>query len=92
MASKLKTPIPPVAGYRKLSRAEVDAMNRLKVLEEAVLEELDRLASASVQQGGYDPDGRWLSIGRTHIEQGFMALCRSIAKPRRLSDAPASDA
>jgi len=29
----------------------------------------------------FKPDPRWLAIGKTHIEQGFMALVRSIAKP-----------
>ena len=26
-------------------------------------------------------DKRWLAIGRTHLQEGLMALTRSIAKP-----------
>jgi hypothetical protein len=29
-------------------------------------------------------DRRWLSIAKTHFEQGFMALNRSIFKPQRI--------
>jgi hypothetical protein len=29
-------------------------------------------------------DQRWLAIGRTHIEQGFMAINRSIFRPERV--------
>lgn len=27
------------------------------------------------------PDKRWVSIGATHLQQGFMAVIRGIAKP-----------
>ena len=26
-------------------------------------------------------DTRWIAIGRTHLQQGFMAVVRGIAKP-----------
>lgn len=33
-----------------------------------------------------DTDKRWLSIGRTNIEQGFMDVNRSVFKPSRLKE------
>ena len=52
-------------------------MNIHKVLEEQGLRELDRLAALP------DVDQRWLAIGRTHIEQGWMAVNRAVFKPDR---------
>lgn len=68
----------PVSGYKPQTRAAVDEVNRNKELEERVLRVLDGLRDdASV-------DGRWLAIGRTHIEQGFMAVNRAIFRPERV--------
>jgi hypothetical protein len=30
------------------------------------------------------PDPRWVAIARSHFEQGFMALNRSVFRPRRI--------
>lgn len=68
----------PVAGYRAQSSEAVDLVNRSKVLEERVLSFLDELAASG------SIDGRWYSIGRTHIEQGFMAVNRSLFQPARV--------
>ena len=67
----------PVAGYRPQPQEAVNAVNANKQVEEAVLMLLDELK-------GKDVDQRWLSIGRTHIEQGFMAINRAIFKPERI--------
>lgn len=69
----------PVEGYRSQTTANVDLVNENKVLEEQVLRKLDELALLM------DVDKRWLAIGRTAIEQGFMAVNRSIFKPERIS-------
>lgn len=53
-------------------------MNQNKILEETILRRLDELAALST------PDKRWLAIGRTHIEQAFMAINRSIFQPQRV--------
>lgn len=68
----------PVSGYRPQSDDAVAKVNRSKELEEHVLRLLDQLAA--------DPetDKRWLQIGRTAIEQGFMAVNRSVFKPARI--------
>lgn len=69
----------PVAGYQAQSADAVASVNINKQVEEKVLRVLDYLAE--------DPavDKRWLAIGRTSIEQGFMAVNRAIFKPARVA-------
>lgn len=69
----------PVKGYVNQSSANVDLVNSNKELEERVLRHMDELAA-----GPGSIDGRWYSIARTHIEQGFMALNRSVFQPSRV--------
>lgn len=70
----------PVQGYQKQSQEAVDAVNEFKRLEEQVLRAVDRLkANPEIAE-----DGRWLAIGVTDLEKGFMALNRSIFKPQRI--------
>lgn len=69
----------PVAGYKPQTSRSVDLVNINKQIEESVLRQLDKLASDGVV------DQRWLAIGRTAIENGFMAVNRSIFKPGRAS-------
>jgi len=80
-------PIPytPIKGYRELTAEEIAEVNKLKELEAEVLAAVARLRDAS----RYDPEPshsgfRWIAIGQTHIEQGFMALTRSVTKPNPL--------
>lgn len=68
----------PVEGYKPQENAAVEAVNQNKRLEENVLRVLDALAENP------DTDKRWLAIGRTAIEQGFMAVNRAIFKPGRV--------
>ena len=68
----------PVEGYRPQSNDSVEQVNHNKRMEEAVLQRLDELMNFM------DVDKRWLAIGRTHIEEGFMAINRSIFKPQRV--------
>lgn len=72
----------PVAGYRSQSEKNVALVNHNKVLEEQILQILDAL------QGNPNVDQRWLAIGRTDIEKGFMAVNRSIFKPQRVELTP----
>jgi len=67
----------PVAGYRPQSQEAVELVNSMKAHEETVLRALDNLSSRE------DIDKRWLAIGRTSLEQGFMAVNRSVFKPAR---------
>lgn len=67
----------PVAGYSPQDSNAVEMVNDMKQAEERILRDLDLL-------GVLDRvDKRWLAIGRTAIEQGFMAVNRSIFKPSR---------
>lgn len=74
----------PVEGYRPQTEGNVALVNRNKQSEERVLRILDELAAMP------EVDKRWLAIGRTAIEQGFMAVNRSIFQPARvdLDDVP----
>lgn len=69
-----------ILGYSSQSASLIEQVNRNKINEEALLRMLD------VFSARHDLDERWLSIARTHIEQAFMALNRSIMKPKRLTD------
>jgi hypothetical protein len=64
-----------ITGYRDLTQGEIDAMNEAKALAEEV-----GLLVENLRADG-DLDQRWVSIGATHLQEGFMALVRSIAKP-----------
>ena len=67
----------PVSGYKPQTDDKVQLVNLNKGLEERVLLQLDALAKNT------DVDPRWLAIGRTAIENGFMAVNRSVFKPSR---------
>lgn len=64
-----------ITGYRDLTQEEIDLMNMVKGLAAKVGAELEIVANAP------DTDKRWVAIARTQLQQGFMALTRSIAKP-----------
>lgn len=77
-----------IKGYRDLSQAEIDLMNEGKALAEQVGAwiaklETTRPGTADSDVNPFDllPDKRWLAIGKTHLQQGFMAAIRAIAKP-----------
>lgn len=64
-----------IVGYRELSEDEINAMNVVKEhgkeLDSLIRWLRDEMAA----------DGRWMSIGQTHLQQGIMALTRAVAKP-----------
>ena len=64
-----------ITGYRELEQDEIAVINILKSKEQEVLALLDGLNTA----GAYDK--RWIAEGRIHIELGFMAAIRSVARP-----------
>lgn len=70
---------PPIKGYRDVSGSKQDAVNANKEMEEQCLRMLDALeASGSV-------DACWLAIGRTRMEEAWMAVNRSIFQPKRVA-------
>lgn len=78
---------PPVKGYRELTQAEVDLMNEGKELAHRVGEWIEKLRKMNGQPDGDSArdlpslDQRWVSIGATQLQQGFMAVIRGIAQP-----------
>lgn len=67
----------PVAGYKPQSQRTIDLVNENKHMEELCLQTLDRL----MEHPGIDK--RWLAIGRTHLEQAWMAVNRAVFRPER---------
>lgn len=65
-----------IKGYRDLTEGEIAAMNEVKALADECgrLVEKMRATTESLDQ-------RWVAIGATGLQQGFMALVRAIAKP-----------
>ena len=69
----------PVQGYKTHQTTDnIVKVNRNKMEEEKILRILDNLKE--------DPtvDQRWLAIGRTQIEKGFMSVNRAVFQPERL--------
>lgn len=66
-----------IKGYRDLSQAEIDLMNEVK----ALAEQAGMLVSRLRNTAGLNLDQRWVSIGATHLQEGFMAVIRGIAQP-----------
>lgn len=64
-----------ISGYRDLSQDEIDQMNAVKAAEAALGETWRQVMDLP------EVDKRWAAVARTHFEEGFMALVRSIAKP-----------
>lgn len=64
-----------IVGYRDLTQDEINLMNMVKGLASKCGAELEIVNAAP------ETDKRWVSIARTHLQQGFMALTRAIARP-----------
>lgn len=83
---------PKITGYRQLSEAEVALMNEGAALADqcgAFIAKL-RTHPAAFDHNGRpligdagvpSIDQRWVSIGATQLQQGFMAVIRGIAQP-----------
>lgn len=84
----------PVTGYRQLAPEQVALMNKMKALGNQVGELIaelrkmpascangDLIIDRSGSQPRYSLDQRWVSIGATHLQEGFMALNRAVAQP-----------
>ncbi len=84
---------PKITGYRQLTEEEVALMNEGKALAEqcgAYIEKLrardalTRQAPPPAMGDAIPPrqlDQRWISIGATDLQRGFMAVIRGIAQP-----------
>lgn len=85
---------PKVIGYRQLTQAEVELMNEGKALAEACGAYIAKLRAyvpqdvvgpESAEDEAFKPgatlDQRWISIGATDLQRGFMSVIRGIAQP-----------
>jgi len=64
-----------IKGYRNLSQEEINLMNEAKELAEKVGSLVDKINSTD------SIDKRWVAIGKTDLQKGFMSLIRSVAQP-----------
>ena len=64
-----------IKGYRDLSPEEIAIMNELKAKGAEVGELIEKLQKIE------STDKRWVAIGTTDVQKGFMSLIRSVAKP-----------
>lgn len=64
-----------ITGYRDLSQEEIDLMNEIKEHGEKTHKLVLKLCRID------SLDKRWLDIGRTDLQTGFMALTRAVARP-----------
>jgi hypothetical protein len=65
----------PIRGYRNLSDGEIQDINSIKAMGEQLGFLIERLQELNTV------DQRWVAIGKTHLQEGMMALTRAIAKP-----------
>ena len=85
---------PKITGYRQLGELEVSIMNEGKALAEQCGEYITKLRAhgdiargiTSLKDSELAPsilmlDQRWISIGATDLQRGFMAVIRGIAQP-----------
>lgn len=64
-----------IKGYRDLSEAEIALMNQIKAKGEELKVLVEELQSTGTL------DQRWVSIGKTKLQEGIMCLVRSVAQP-----------
>jgi hypothetical protein len=67
-----------IKGYRELTQAEIDLMNKIK---EKAAEVGDLVAELEDWAGGSPAEPGWVQLGRDDLQKGFMSLTRSVAKP-----------
>lgn len=66
---------PKITGYRQLEEAEATLMNQIKAHGVELGTLIDMLSSID------GLDQRWVSIGKTDLQRGIMALVRAVAQP-----------
>lgn len=69
-----------IKGYRELSEDDVDVINHIKELEATVGQFWRDIVD------NQPVDMRWASVAKTHFQEGFTALVRSIAQPEDVFD------
>ena len=70
-----------ITGYRDLTEEEIALMNKAKELAVQCGKLVSELEGYHADTGQHAVDMRWLAIGKTDLQKGFMGVVRSIAKP-----------
>ena len=70
-----------ITGYRDLSQEEIDLMNEIKARGADLEVLIEKLQSTTALPAPNMPDYRWINVGKTHLQQGIMALVRAVAQP-----------
>lgn len=79
-----------ITGYRELTQVEIDLINRIKKAGSEIDSLILDCRGHDVDEGKngnrehdevLDEASRWRSIAKTNLQQGLMALTRSVAKP-----------
>ncbi len=69
---------PKLTGMRELNDMEIRVMNDIATLGNRFGELIENLR---LEPDLDDIDRRWIQIGKTHLQQGIMALKRAIGRP-----------
>ena len=64
-----------INGYKELTDKEISVINDIKQLANLI----GQMVTEMEKTDGIDQ--RWLAIGKTDLQKGFMSVIRSIAKP-----------
>jgi len=64
-----------IKGYKDLSQENINLINKIKMKSNEIGVLINELNE------NIELDKRWIDIGRTDLQKGFMALVRSVAKP-----------
>ena len=65
-----------IKGYRELNMGDIEQINSVKAMGGAIENLLTDIGNRDASY-----DRRWISIAKTHFQEGLMALTRAIARP-----------
>lgn len=71
-----------ITGYRDLPQADLDLVNEIKAAEVELARLWQKIQSRQFMVAEEPQvDRRWLAVARTHFQEGFSALVRSMTRP-----------
>jgi hypothetical protein len=59
----------------------IDTINKINKKGAELGDLIDELSEFLLSQNDNQCDGRWVSVGQIHLQQGIMALVRAVARP-----------
>ena len=73
-----------ILGYIEQTPEQIRIINLFKEREIEIVSYIDNLLKgfAGLHPTEVECDKRWMSIAKTHIQQGFMAAVRAVARPK----------